>query len=71
MMIIQLQNPLLKKKKNPLLTSYVVRSVRAVLEPGGEGTAMSKHNEDKLISIYHGGLVIVGLLGTTYFTELA
>ena len=26
-----------KKKKNPLLTSYVVRSVRAVLEPGGEG----------------------------------
>lgn len=31
---------------------------------------MSKHNEDKLISIYHGGLVIIGLLGTTYFTEL-
>ena len=60
-----------KQTNKPLLTSYVVGRVPAVLEPGGEGTAMSKHNEDKLISIYHGGLVIVGLLGTTYFTELA
>ena len=49
-MMIQLQKP--------LLISYLVY---AVIELGGEGTVVSKHNGE-LIPTYHGGLVIGGLL---------
>lgn len=46
------------------------------MELGGEGAAVRKHNEDKVILIYRGGLAPVGLLpslwnkATTHLTKL-